>query len=89
MLPLNEVERSGCELVKTQDIDTSLLNEYIKKRGIKIGAIADNLGISRQAFDAKRSGKVSFRASEVYVVCDLLRIPDDDKEKIFCLEGCK
>ena len=71
-------------MVKTQYVDTSLLNEYIKNSGMKIGNIAENLGISRQAFDAKRNGRIAFRASEVYVVCDLLRIPADERPKIFC-----
>lgn len=74
-------------MVKTQDVDTNLLNEYIKKSGLRMDFIVQTLGISRQAFDRKRKGITSFRAPEVYVLCDLLKIPDDIKPKIFCVEG--
>lgn len=74
-------------MVRTQDVDTELLNEYIKKSGYRIDYIVDTLGISRQAFDRKRKGNISFRAPEVYVLCDMLKIPDDIKPKIFCLNG--
>lgn len=72
-------------MVKTQDVDTKLLDEYIKKSGLRVGYIVENLGISRQAFDMKRKGNYAFRAPEVYVLCDLLKIPDDIKPKIFLL----
>ena len=74
-------------MVRTQDVDTALLNEYIKKSGYRVDHIVDTLGISRQAFDRKRKGDISFRAPEVYVLCDMLKIPDDVKPKIFCLNG--
>ena len=71
-------------MVKTQNIDTALLDEYIEKSGLKVSFISEQLGISRQAFDKKRKGAVAFRQSEVYVICDLLRITDaDTKAKIF------
>lgn len=70
-------------MVKTQNIDSELLNDYIQKSGIKIGYIIEQLGISRQAFDMKRKNINSFRASEVYVLCDLLRITAEDRERIF------
>jgi len=72
-------------LVKTQNVDTKLLDEYIDKSGYRMSHIIKTLGISRQAFDKKRKGITSFRAPEVYVLCDLLKIPDDVKPKIFCL----
>lgn len=70
-------------MVKTQDVDTELLKEYISKSGLRISYIVDTLGISRQAFDKKCKGITSFRAPEVYVLCDLLKIPADLKHKIF------
>lgn len=72
-------------MVKTQDVDTNLLNEYIEQSGLRISFIVEKLGITRQAFDKKRKGLNSFRASEVYVLCDLLRISEEVKHKIFCL----
>ena len=71
-------------MVKTQYVDSQLLDDYIQNSGRRIGYIVDKLGISRTAFDKKRSGKVSFRAAEVYVLCDLLNIPEEDEHKIFC-----
>lgn len=71
-------------MVKTQNIDVELLDKAIDESGLKIQYIVDALGISRQAFDNKRKGKVAFRKSEIYVLCDLVRITDGDlKEKIF------
>lgn len=70
-------------MVKTQDVDTELLDDYIKKSGLRIGFIVEMLGISRQAFDKKRKGEVPFRAPEVYVLCDLLKIPPEIKPNIF------
>ena len=72
-------------MVKTQDVDTELLDQFIEKSGLRVGYIVETLGISRQAFDKKRKGINSFRAPEVYVLCDLLKIPDDMKPKIFLL----
>ena len=72
-------------MVKTQYVDSSALEFWIKKRGVKIGHLVELLGISRQAFDKKRKGEISFRASEVYVLCEELRIPEEEKEKIFCV----
>lgn len=74
-------------MVRTQDVDTVMLNEYIKKSGYRMDYIVKTLGISRQAFDKKRKGDISFRAPEVYVLCDLLKIPEDEKPKIFCVNG--
>ena len=70
-------------MVKAQNVDEQLLNDYIEKSGYKIGYICEQLGISRQAFDKKLKNVNKFRVSEVYVLCDLCRIPDADKHKIF------
>jgi len=70
-------------MVKTQNIDVAGLNEYIEKSGIRIGHIADTIGISRQAFDKKRKGINKFRLAETYVLADLLRMSDAEKNRIF------
>ena len=70
-------------MVKTQNVDTTLLDEAISKSGLRITYIVEQLGISRQAFDRKRKGKYSFRQSEVYVLCDLLNLDDEKKNLIF------
>ena len=66
-------------MVKTQNVDTELLDKAIEESGLRIQYIVDALGISRQAFDKKRKGAIAFRKSEVYVLCDLLKITDSDK----------
>lgn len=70
-------------MVKTQNIDTALLEDAIEKSGLKISYILDKLGITRQAFDRKRKGQYAFRQSEVYVLCDLLNLDDDMRSLIF------
>lgn len=72
-------------VVKTQYIDTELLKTYIKNSKYKIGYIVKELGISRQSFDRKRKGITPFIAAEVFVLCALLEISDEDKAKIFAM----
>ena len=65
-------------------VDSVLLNERIEQSGLKVSYIADTLGISRNGFDKKRKNKTPFRKSEIYVICDLLKITDsEDKMRIF------
>lgn len=70
-------------MVKTQNIDTTLLEEAIENSGLRINYILEQLGISRQSFDRKRKNVDKFRQSEVYVLCDLLRLDKEQKKKIF------
>ena len=70
-------------MVKTQNVDTELLDKAIEKSGLKTTFIIDKLGISKQAFHQKRLGKSAFRQSEVYVLCDLLHLNDDEGRQIF------
>lgn len=64
-------------------VDTELLNKKIEASGLRTSFIVDTLGISRNGFDLKRKGKIPFRGSEMYVLCDLLKLNNDEKEKIF------
>lgn len=64
-------------------VDTQLLDEAIEKSGLKISYIVECLGLSRQGFDKKRKGITPFRASEIYVLCDLCHISEADRPKIF------
>lgn len=70
-------------MVKTQNIDTALLDDAIEKSGLRVNYIIEKLGISRQAFDRKRKGRYAFRQSEVYVLCDLLNLDDCRRVQIF------
>lgn len=64
-------------------VDTQYLENRIDSAGIKKGTICEKMGISRTAFWKKINNKIPFRCSEVYVLCDLLRIPEDKKESVF------
>lgn len=70
-------------MVKTAGINTELLDSAIEKSGLRTGFIVEKLGISRQAFDRKRKGEIAFRQSEVYVLCDLLRLDETQGTEIF------
>lgn len=70
-------------MVKTQNVDTELLKRTIERSGLKSSFISDKLGVSRQALNGKVNGKIAFRQSEVYVMCDLLRLTDEEKIQIF------
>ena len=68
---------------KVQNIDTKLLYFYIEKSGLKKSFICETLGLSLEGFKKKCKGIIKFRMSEVYVLCDILKIPNEDKKKIF------
>lgn len=70
-------------MVKTQNIDSERLSIAIEKSGLKPSFISEKLGISRQALNDKKKGKTAFRQSEVYVMCDLLRLSDEESTQIF------
>lgn len=64
-------------------LNTQLLDDRIEKSGFKVGYLVEKLGLSRNGFDKKRKGKTPFRAAEIYVLCDLLKITDEEKGNIF------
>lgn len=64
-------------------VNTQLLDDRIEQSGLKVGFIVEKLGLSRNGFDKKRKGKTPFRTAEIYVICDLLKLTDDDKASIF------
>lgn len=70
-------------MVKARNVDSERLEAAIKKSGLRMSYIVEQLGITRQGFDYKRKGKTSFRQSEVYVLCDLLKLSDQEKTEIF------
>jgi hypothetical protein len=70
-------------VVKTQNIDSEKLELAIKNSGYRPGYIVEQLGISKQAFDMKRKGRTAFRGSEIYVLVDLLKLTDQEKNEIF------
>ena len=64
--------------------NTSLLREYIKKSGLKISFIAEQLGISRSWLTKKINDEVSFNQYEIADLCRLLHIETTkEKESVF------
>lgn len=64
-------------------VNTQLLDSKIDSSGFKVGYIVDSLGLSRNGFDKKRKGKIQFKKPEIYVLCDLLHLTEDEKQSIF------
>lgn len=64
-------------------VNTNLLKKKIEDSGLKLVSIAAKLGITPRSLQYKILGKSKFRAAEVYVLCDLLRLTDDEKTAIF------
>lgn len=63
--------------------NTSLLEQYIEKSGYKKGYIAHQLGITAYGLALKINNKSEFKASEMTILCKLLKISARDKEAIF------
>lgn len=64
-------------------VNTQHLVKKIEDSGLKTGFIVGKLGISRQAFDFKKRNLRKFRTAEIYVLCDLLNIQDEERKEIF------
>jgi hypothetical protein len=63
--------------------NTSLLEQYIQKSGYKKSFIAEQLGLTSYGFTLKVNNKSEFKASEMTLLCKLLKINTKDKEAIF------
>ncbi len=63
--------------------NTTLLDDYIKKSGLKKSYIAETLGITRVTFSMKCTNKNEFKASEIEILCTLLNIGVADRINIF------
>lgn len=63
--------------------NTVLLEQYIKKSGYKKSFIAKKLGLTAYGFTLKVNNKSEFKASEMTILCELLKISAKDKEAIF------
>ena len=70
-------------MVKAQNVDTALLEKALTKSGLKNSYICEKLGISKQSWSNKRRGVTAIRQSEVFVLCVLLHLEEDEAKKIF------
>jgi hypothetical protein len=73
---------------RLRNVDTELLDEKIRQSGLRIQFIYKSMGLTAQNFYDRRSGKVPFTVSEVFHLCYILKITDDDeKTRIFFPKG--
>jgi hypothetical protein len=63
--------------------NTALLEQYIEKSGYKKSFIAEQLGLTAYGFSLKVNNNSEFKASEMSILCKLLKINARDKEAIF------
>ena len=63
--------------------DTKLLREMIAKSGLKLGYIAQQMGLSRQALQQKINNDRDFKAGEVNELSRLLQLDNPTREAIF------
>ena len=64
--------------------NSALLNAYIENSGLKKYKIANSLGITREALWRKVNNRQQFKASEISILCSLLKINKAcDKELVF------
>ena len=63
--------------------NTSLLEQYLEKSGYKKAYIAHQIGLTAYGFARKVNNESEFKASEMVILCKLLKINAKDKEAIF------
>ena len=63
--------------------NTSLLKDYIRRSGYRKSYIAKCVGISAYTFALKCENKSEFKATEIDVICELLKIGIEDRMSIF------
>jgi hypothetical protein len=64
--------------------NTELLMEYFKNSGLKLGFIAEKVGLSRYGLAKKINNDTEFKASEIEKLCELLHITSmEDRSRIF------
>ncbi len=64
-------------------MDTSLLLDRIKASGYKRSYLAKEMGISAESLRRKLNGLSEFTASEIGLLCTLLRITPSEAAAIF------
>lgn len=64
-------------------VNTQLLDAKIAESGLRTNFIIEKLGLSANGFYKKKNGVTPFRVAEVYVICDLLHISEEEKSEIF------
>jgi len=63
--------------------NTVLLRKKIESMGIKLTFVAERLGISKQALDRKLKDGTDFKAYQMIILKDLLRLSNKEARDIF------
>ena len=64
-------------------MNNELLREVIKDSGVKVTALADKIGISRQSLTMKLNGERSFDQGEIMAIKTNLHLTDEQFMQIF------
>lgn len=68
--------------------DTKELLRIIEESGLRKGFIAEKLGITTFGFQKKVENRSQFKAEEIKILCDVLKITSlKEKERIFFAEN--
>jgi putative transcriptional regulator len=57
---------------------TCTLKEWRKKKGVKVNAVANYLGVSRQTYCKYENAQEKMSVSQAKAVCDFLDVPVDE-----------
>lgn len=63
------------------------LDDMIKQRGVKYGAVAESLGIAPMTLKRKLRGERKFTVPEVVTLTEFLRLTPDERDSIFFADG--
>jgi lambda repressor-like predicted transcriptional regulator len=64
-------------------INLELLVATIEERGIKIGKLAEKMGLTYQGLKYKLDGRSEFKVSEVNLMTRALKLSDEERDAIF------
>lgn len=63
-------------------VDILYLGDLIDNSGVTKSFIAEKLGISRTTLDSRLSGKTDFSLKELNMLCSILRLTMEERQKI-------
>lgn len=62
---------------------SQMLKAKVDGSGYKIRFIAEQIGLTYQGFVNKINDIAKFRANEIAILCDLLKVTDEERNAIF------
>ena len=65
--------------------NVNLLREIVKASGMKIGPLANAVGLTREGFYKKLDRGTEWKPSQILVLCEYLRLSEDDRRQIFLI----